>query len=50
MYHAAEPFVFEFHAVDGEVQPCFSDKSRGWKKRCDDFIRLQELIDVNKKY
>ena len=50
LYHAAVPFVLEFHAVDGEVQPRFSDKPRSWKKLCDDFIRLQELIDVNKKY
>lgn len=50
MYRAAAPFVLELHSENGEVQPRFSDKPRGWEKLCEDYIRLHDLIDLNKKY
>ena len=49
MYASTEPFVFEFSSPQNGARISFSDTPRKWPKIRSNFLRLQEMIRLNKK-
>ncbi len=49
MFASTEPFVFEFSSPQSGARISFSDKPRKWPKVRSNFLRLQEMIRLNKK-
>lgn len=49
MYHGAQPFTLTLAAKGSDWQPCFGDKPGKWAKLSTRFIRLQEIIRLNRK-
>jgi hypothetical protein len=47
MYRPEQPFRLEFSSTPG-ARACFSDSPRKWPKIRADFLRLQEMIKLNK--
>lgn len=49
LYRAEAPFTLTFFSTQSDLRPCFGDKPRNWPKVCARFVRLQEIIRLNRK-
>lgn len=49
LYRAEAPFTLTFVSGESDLRPCFGDKPRNWPKVCARFVRLHEIIRLNRK-